>query len=94
MSVPKPLMNCSVMYVVPHRCISLSDTPQVSNAIPELSSDGIAKLWEELIAKIFELVHSQTPVEKLGGILAIGASLHVLTGLRTHELVWHTSPTW
>ena len=49
---------------------------KASNTIPELSSDAVAKLWEELINKIFELVHSQSPAEKLGGILAIGASRH------------------
>ncbi|KAH9940814.1 atypical/PIKK/FRAP protein kinase [Epithele typhae] len=49
----------------------------ISNLVPELSSDGTAKLWEELITKIFELVHSQSPVEKLGGILAIDHLLKV-----------------
>ena len=82
------------MYVALYWCYYLSDLTQVSNAIPELSSDGIAKLWEELIAKIFELVHSQTHVEKLGGILAIGASLHVLTGMLMHKVSWHTSKVW
>lgn len=46
---------------------------QISNTVPELSSDAASKLWEEIINKIFDLVHSQTTAEKLGGILAIGA---------------------
>lgn len=40
-----------------------------------MSSDTAAKLWDDNINKrLFELVHSQVSnVEKLGGILAIGA---------------------
>ncbi|KAI0793741.1 atypical/PIKK/FRAP protein kinase [Fomes fomentarius] len=49
----------------------------ISNTIPELSSDIAAKLWEEIINKIFDLVHSQSTVEKLGGILAIDHLLKV-----------------
>lgn len=50
-----------------------ADAFQVSNAVPDMSSDVAAKLWEETVNKLSELVHSQTNVEKLGGILAIGA---------------------
>ncbi|KAI0832116.1 FAT-domain-containing protein [Trametes gibbosa] len=49
----------------------------ISNTVPELSSDAAAKLWEEIINKIFDLVHSQTTADKLGGILAIDHLLRV-----------------
>ncbi|PCH36202.1 atypical/PIKK/FRAP protein kinase [Wolfiporia cocos MD-104 SS10] len=44
----------------------------VSNTVHEASSDAAAKLWEDKIyRRLFDLVHSQSNVEKLGGILAI-----------------------
>ncbi|KZT69244.1 phosphatidylinositol 3-kinase [Daedalea quercina L-15889] len=44
----------------------------VSNSAQDASSDASAKLWEETInRRLFDLVHSQSNVEKLGGILAI-----------------------
>ncbi|CCM00588.1 uncharacterized protein FIBRA_02624 [Fibroporia radiculosa] len=44
----------------------------VSNSVHEASSDASAKLWEDTInRRLFDLVHSQNNVEKLGGILAI-----------------------
>ncbi|KAI0332653.1 TOR kinase, partial [Cubamyces sp. BRFM 1775] len=49
----------------------------ISNTIPELPSDSAAKLWDQIINKIFDLVHSQTTAEKLGGILAIDHLLRV-----------------
>ncbi|KAI1796782.1 atypical/PIKK/FRAP protein kinase [Ganoderma leucocontextum] len=49
----------------------------ISNTIPELSSDAATKLWEETINKISGLIHSQTNIEKLGGILAIDHLLRV-----------------
>ncbi|KAJ3547494.1 hypothetical protein NM688_g5399 [Phlebia brevispora] len=37
-----------------------------------MSSDALAKLWEDTInRRLFDLIHGQTNVEKLGGILAI-----------------------
>lgn len=43
----------------------------------ELPSDAAAKLWDDQINKsLFELVHGNTSVEKLGGLLAIGAFVH------------------
>lgn len=46
---------------------------QVSNTVPDLSSDFAARLWDDTVSRLSELVHSQTNVEKLGGVLAIGA---------------------
>lgn len=67
-------------YVRSYADILASSNPsQISNTIPELSSDTAAKLWEEIINKIFDLVHSQTASEKLGGILAIGACMTTYT---------------
>ncbi|EKM51709.1 uncharacterized protein PHACADRAFT_262011 [Phanerochaete carnosa HHB-10118-sp] len=43
----------------------------VSGTVPDLSSDLAAKLWDETVSRLSELVHSQTNVEKLGGVLAI-----------------------
>ena len=46
---------------------------QVSNTVPAMASDAATKLWDDTInRRLFDLVHSQTNVEKLGGILAIG----------------------
>lgn len=42
--------------------------------VAEMSSDVAAKLWDDTINKrLFDLIHSQTSVESLGGLLAIGA---------------------
>lgn len=42
----------------------------------ELPSDAVAKLWDDSINKnLFELVHGKDSVEKLGGLLAIGACI-------------------
>ncbi|TDL23875.1 atypical/PIKK/FRAP protein kinase [Rickenella mellea] len=49
----------------------------VQNTVPEMSSDAAAKLWEDNIRKLFELVHSQITVEKMGGIIAIEHLLDV-----------------
>ena len=39
-----------------------------------MSSDAAAKLWDDTInRRLFDLIHSQTNFDKLGGILAIGA---------------------
>ncbi|PSR71034.1 hypothetical protein PHLCEN_2v13082 [Hermanssonia centrifuga] len=44
----------------------------VSNTVPDMSSDAAAKLWDDTInRRLFDLVHSQTNYDKLGGILAI-----------------------
>ncbi|GBE86637.1 Serine/threonine-protein kinase tor2 [Sparassis crispa] len=44
----------------------------VATSVPEMSSEAVAKLWEDTInRRLFDLVHSQTNVEKLGGVLAI-----------------------
>jgi hypothetical protein len=44
-----------------------------------MSSDAAAKLWEDSINKwLFDLVHSPHNHDKLGGILAIGASSVVI----------------
>lgn len=46
----------------------------MSNTVPAMASDAATKLWDDTInRRLFDLVHSQTNVEKLGGILAIGA---------------------
>ena len=46
---------------------------QVSDSVHDASSDASVKLWEETInRRLFDLVHSQSNSEKLGGILAIG----------------------
>ena len=46
---------------------------QVSATTAEMSSDASAKLWDDNInRRLFELTHSQNPVEALGGLLAIG----------------------
>jgi serine/threonine-protein kinase mTOR len=40
-----------------------------------MSSDAAAKMWDDNInRRLFDLVHSASNVEKLGGVLAIGAS--------------------
>lgn len=71
----------------------LADAFQVSNAVPDMSSDVAAKLWEETVSKLSELVHSQTNVEKLGGILAIGAYV-VLSQLVLRAEQWgHARPS-
>ncbi|OCH96265.1 FAT-domain-containing protein [Obba rivulosa] len=50
----------------------------VSNTVPEMSPDAAAKLWENTITpRLFDLIHSQSNVEKLGGILAIDHLLNV-----------------
>jgi serine/threonine-protein kinase mTOR len=39
-----------------------------------MSSEAAAKLWDDTInRKLFELLHSQNNVDKLGGLLAIGS---------------------
>ncbi|EPS96224.1 hypothetical protein FOMPIDRAFT_1167701 [Fomitopsis schrenkii] len=44
----------------------------VSDSVHDASSDASVKLWEETInRRLFDLVHSQSNAEKLGGILAI-----------------------
>ena len=41
-----------------------------------MSSSTEAKMWDDTInRRLFDLVHSPNTSEKLGGILAIGASL-------------------
>ena len=43
--------------------------------MPDMASDAAAKQWDDNInRRLFDLVHSQATYEKLGGILAIGAS--------------------
>ena len=46
---------------------------QVTLTIAEMSSDAAAKLWDDNInRRLFELTHSQNPVDASGGLLAIG----------------------
>ena len=52
---------------------SLTRACKVSNTVPDLSSELAARFWDETVTRLSELVHSQTNVEKLGGVLAIGA---------------------
>lgn len=41
-----------------------------------MPNDAAVKLWDDDINKrIFDLMHSQNNVERLGGLLAIGAPL-------------------
>ena len=57
----------------------LIHSAQVNEVVPEMSSDAAAKIWDDTInRKVFDLVHSQNNVEKLGGITAIGASAYCL----------------
>jgi FKBP12-rapamycin complex-associated protein len=45
--------------------------------VAEMPSDAVAKLWDDDINKrLFDLMHSQNNVDRLGGLLAIGASKH------------------
>lgn len=57
----------------PARLSSLTCARKVSNTVPDLSSELAARFWDETVTRLSELVHSQTNVEKLGGVLAIGA---------------------
>lgn len=42
-----------------------------------MPNDAAVKLWDDDINKrIFDLMHSQNNVERLGGLLAIGAPLY------------------
>ena len=59
--------------IAPAHCTGLTRARKVSNTVPDLSSDLAARLWDETVTRLSELVHSQTNVEKLGGVLAIGA---------------------
>lgn len=48
---------------------------QVAMTVAEMPSDAVAKLWDDDINKrLFDLMHSQNNVDRLGGLLAIGAS--------------------
>ena len=48
---------------------------KVQTVTAEMSPDAVEKLWEELTKKhLGHLVHGSTSVEKLGAIVAIGAS--------------------
>jgi hypothetical protein len=51
----------------------LTPNVQVATTVAEMSSDAAAKLWDDTInRRLFDLIHSQNTVEKLGGLLAIG----------------------
>ncbi|THH30677.1 hypothetical protein EUX98_g3507 [Antrodiella citrinella] len=59
----------------------LTMTMKVIEVVPEMSSDAAAKIWDDTInRKLFDLVHSQTNVEKLGGITAIDHLLNAEGG--------------
>ncbi|KAM6497086.1 phosphatidylinositol 3-kinase [Amanita muscaria] len=50
----------------------------VSATTAEMSSDASAKLWDDNInRRLFELTHSQNPIEALGGLLAIDHLLDI-----------------
>lgn len=45
-----------------------------------MSPDAAAKIWEDTInRKLSDLVHSQANFEKLGGILAIGKYMSIVS---------------
>jgi FKBP12-rapamycin complex-associated protein len=49
---------------------------QVATTVAEMSSDAAAKLWDDNInRRLFDLMHSQVNVERLGGLLAIGVCI-------------------
>ena len=49
---------------------------QVAATVVEMPNDAAVKLWDDDINKrIFDLMHSQNNVERLGGLLAIGVPL-------------------
>jgi hypothetical protein len=49
---------------------------QVATAVSEMSSDAAAKLWDDNInRRLFDLMHSQNSVDKLGGLSAIGMQI-------------------
>ncbi|KAI0653554.1 armadillo-type protein [Cubamyces menziesii] len=56
---------------------SLEMQRYIFNTLPELPSDSAAKLWDQIINEIFDLVHSQTTADKLGGILVIDSLLRL-----------------
>jgi FKBP12-rapamycin complex-associated protein len=62
------------MYVL-RNCLRFASyaNVQVATTVAEMSSDAAAKLWDDTINRqLFDLIHSPSTVEKLGGLLAIG----------------------
>lgn len=52
---------------------SLLNLLQVATTVVEMPNDAAVKLWDDDINKrIFDLMHSQNNMERLGGLLAIG----------------------
>lgn len=63
----------------------LTQVTQVATTVAEMPSDAAAKLWDDNInRRLFDLMHSHHNVERLGGLLAIGAWTGVFLPRATH----------
>lgn len=65
---------------------------QVATTVVEMPSDAAVKLWDDDINKrIFDLMHSQNNVERLGGLLAIGVPLSFVRPWRSLIIPYRSS---
>jgi hypothetical protein len=78
MSVCSLQLSCDAMYVAIRNDRMTLTILQVATAVSEMSSDAAAKLWDDNInRRLFDLMHSQNSVDKLGGLSAIGMRWYV-----------------